>query len=71
MGCGWTFDYLGDVAALFGTQKFQRVATKDNFVVNLPGAVLLNPRVLDAVDKFGTVFNADIQLGVSYWLSQK
>jgi hypothetical protein len=71
MGSGWTFDYLGDVAALFGTQKFQRVTSIDNFVTNLPGGVPAGPtRVVDAVEKFGTVFNSDIQLGISYWVSQ-
>ena len=28
------------------------------------------PLVVDAVEKFGTVFNSDIQLGISYWVSQ-
>jgi Legionella pneumophila major outer membrane protein precursor len=71
MGSGWTFDYLGDVAALFGTQKFQRVTSLDNFVTNVPNTALVGvPRVVDAVEKFGTVFNSDIQLGVSYWVSQ-
>ena len=71
MGSGWTFDYLGDVAALFGTQKFQRVTSIDNFVTKVPsGAPLGIPLVLDAVEKFGTVFNSGIQLGISYWVSQ-
>jgi hypothetical protein len=65
---GWTFDYLGDVAALFGTQKFQRTSSFDNPIfLNTP---LSTPPVIDATQKFGTVFNSDIQLGVSYWISQ-
>jgi len=68
IGMGWTFDYLGDVAALFGTQKFQRTSSSDNAVlINNPVVV---PSVIDAAQRFGTVFNSDIQVGVSYWMSQ-
>ncbi len=69
IGMGWTFDYLGDIAALFGTQKFQRTSSFDNpiFLNNPVSAV---PPFIDATQKFGAVFNSDIQLGVSYWISQ-
>jgi hypothetical protein len=69
IGMGWTFDYLGDIAALFGTQKFQRTSSFDNAVfLNTP--IAGGPPVIDAVQKFGTVFNADVQVGVSYWMTQ-
>jgi Legionella pneumophila major outer membrane protein precursor len=68
IGMGWTFDYLGDVAALFGTQRFQRTRSFDNVILlNNP---MSEPSIIDATQKFGTVFNSDIQLGVSYWMSQ-
>jgi hypothetical protein len=68
IGRGWAFDYLSDVAALFGTQKFQRTTSFDSVVA--PPGTPFPPPVVDAVQKFGTVFNADIQVGVSYWMSQ-
>lgn len=71
MGRGWTFDYLGDVAALFGTQNFQRITSFDN-IVQIPNLGLLTPTppVVDTAQKFATVFNGDVQVGVSYWMSQ-
>jgi hypothetical protein len=68
IGMGWTFDYLGDIAALFGTQKFQRTSSFDNVIVI--GSPILVPSVIDAAQKFSTVFNSDIQVGVSYWINQ-
>jgi hypothetical protein len=69
IGMGWTFDYLGDVAALFGTQRFQRTSSFDSPIL-LNNPVSIPPPVIDATQKFGTVFNSDIQLGVSYWINQ-
>jgi Legionella pneumophila major outer membrane protein precursor len=68
MGRGWTFDYLGDVAVLLGTQNFQRMQSIQNLVVQgvVGGAAQPPP---ETVDKFGTVFNSDIQVGVSYWMT--
>ncbi len=68
MGHGWSFDYLGDMAVLFGTQNFQRIQTFNASVQGVPFDVGSPPA--DTVDKFGTVFNPDIQLGVSYWMTQ-
>jgi len=68
IGRGWTFDYLGDVAALLGTQKFQRTSSFDNAIV-LNNPAFAAP-IFDATQRFGAVFNSDIQLGVSYWMSQ-
>jgi hypothetical protein len=68
---GWTFDYLGDVAALFGTQNFRSIASFDNeVVIPNPGGLSLAPPVVNTAQKFATVLNADIQVGVSYWFSQ-
>lgn len=68
---GWTFDYLGDVAALFGTQTFQRITSFDNeVVIPNPGGLSLAPPDVDTAQKFATVLNADIEVGVSYWMSQ-
>jgi hypothetical protein len=72
MARGWSFDYLGDVAALFGTQNFYRRSSVDNLVVvPIPNDGLPNtPPIVNTAQKFATVLNADIQVGVSYWLSQ-
>jgi len=71
MAARWTFDYLGDIAALFGTQNFYRRTTTDNVVlIPNPGGLILPPPTIDTAQKFATVFNADIQVGVSYWMSQ-
>jgi hypothetical protein len=67
IGMGWTLDYLGDVAALFGTQNFQRTTSADGLI---QGAPFRNPPVVDTAQKSATVFNADIQVGVSYWMTQ-
>jgi len=76
MARGWSLEYLGDVAALFGTQNFFQRRALDNFVLNnfvfVPdlGGLLIPSPVVNTAQKFATVFNADIQVGVSYWLSQ-
>lgn len=68
VGMGWTFDYLGDVAALFGTQRLQRTSSfADAAILGTPETV---PSVIEAAQKFGAVFNADVQVGVSYWMAQ-
>jgi hypothetical protein len=70
IGRGWTFDYLGDIAVLFGTQKLQRLQSIQNFVSVPAGLGPIVQPLPETVDKFGTVFNSDIQVGVSYWMSQ-
>jgi hypothetical protein len=74
MARGWSFDYLGDVAALFGTQSFYRRSSTDNVVIvpvpANPSLFEVPPPVVSTAQKFATVLNADIQVGVSYWLSQ-
>ena len=68
----WSFDYQGDVAALFGTQNFYSRTTFDNpVVIPIPMTPFAtSPPVVNTAQKFATVLNADIQVGVSYWFSQ-
>jgi hypothetical protein len=72
MARGWSFDYQGDVAALLGTQNFYTRTTFDNNVfIPMPIVMFpLAPPVVNTAQKFATVLNADIQVGVSYWFSQ-
>ena len=64
---GWSFDYLGDVAALFGRQNFYQA--QDSLITPpLPGVGTL--QTVSTGQKFATVLNADIQVGASYWVSQ-
>ncbi|WP_315831181.1 Lpg1974 family pore-forming outer membrane protein [Bradyrhizobium prioriisuperbiae] len=64
----WAFDYLGDAAVLFGNQKL--VSTSSTTTANDPlilfGGVNFLDRSTD--QRFATVFNADVQAGVSYWM---
>lgn len=70
----WSFDYLGDAALLFGNQK-QRIASTSAMSVSpailallLGGGGATSSVTTD--QRFATLFNADIQVGVSYWLTQ-
>jgi hypothetical protein len=69
----WAFDYLGDAAVLFGTQK--EVNTTSS-VTTISPAILStlgggnNSINTSTAQRFATVFNADIQVGVSYWFTQ-
>jgi opacity protein-like surface antigen len=74
---GWAFDYLGDAAILFGTQKIVS-SSVTNVTVNpaflglvgggigggTPGATVTT------TERFASMFSADLQVGVSYWLTQ-
>jgi len=69
----WSFDYAGDVALLFGRQ--QQVARSRDQLAYTPSYLSL---VFPTFDSFSTssdrlfagVLSADIQVGVSYWLTQ-
>ena len=61
----WSFDYLGDVAALFGTQNFYQLQSA---VITPPLAGFTSPPPSTA-QKFATVLNTDVQVGASYWFS--
>jgi hypothetical protein len=67
LGRGWTLDYLGDVAVLMGTQRYQTSQTFEN--VFLPPGFLVPPPSFNASQQFAAVFNTDLQVGVSYWMS--
>jgi hypothetical protein len=67
LGRGWTLDYLGDVAVLMGTQRYQTSQTFENVI--LPPGFLVPPPSFNASQKFAGVFNTDLQVGVSYWVS--
>jgi Legionella pneumophila major outer membrane protein precursor len=69
----WSLDYTGDAAVLFGTQKFASTTTTN--VTTTPaffggffgGASGVNTL---SNERFGTVFSADIQVGISYWITE-
>jgi hypothetical protein len=69
----WAFDYLGDAAVLFGTQK---QLTTTSSVTTISPAILSilaggnNSINSSTAQRFATVFNADIQVGVSYWFTR-
>jgi hypothetical protein len=69
----WAFDYLGDVAVLFGTQKSLNTQTSNTtttpvFLSALLGAGGNINTTLN--ERFGTVLNGDIQVGISYWVTE-
>lgn len=73
LGGSWAFDYLGDAAVLFGTQRLNTTLTSG---VSFTPACLVNVfgtnnTFATATDqRFATVYNADIQVGISYWMTQ-
>jgi opacity protein-like surface antigen len=69
----WAFDYLGDAAVLFGNQKLTTRTTSTTSVSpGILAALLGNPTTTTTAtdQRYATVFNADIQVGVSYWVTQ-
>jgi Legionella pneumophila major outer membrane protein precursor len=71
----WTFDYLGDAAVLFGNQK---QTTKTIANTSVSPAILgvlgglgggLSSITTTNDQRYATVFNGDIQIGVSYLLT--
>lgn len=73
---GWTFDYLGDAALLFGTQKVvssnvTNTSIDPPFLAGLGGGIGgLSSSSVTTTERFATMFSADLQVGVSYWLTQ-
>ena len=69
----WAFDYLGDAAVLFGTQNSTSTTTT---TTSFTPAVLValggvgGGVVTTNAQRFATVFSADIQVGISYWVTQ-
>jgi hypothetical protein len=68
----WSFDYSGDIAALFGNQNFSQSSTGNSLFD--PSALQFNTGLgapsSNSIQRPTTVFNADLQLGVSYWISR-
>jgi len=69
----WAFDYLADAAVLFGTQRLTSNSST-SFSVSPPllGLLIGSGGGLSssaADQRFATVFNADLQAGVSYWMT--
>jgi hypothetical protein len=73
----WSFDYLGDVAVLFGRQRLRDVTTSTTAITppiagllfggGLPGSFTSTSTATD--ERTATVVNADLQAGVSYWMT--
>jgi len=68
----WSFDYKGDLAVLFGTQK--SVFTEINTVAFTPPILNLIGGGGGSINtetsaRFATMLSGDIQAGVSYWFS--
>lgn len=71
LAAGWTFDYLADVAVLFGNQKQVNVASIVRTTTPfLPSQFVPNfgPTTTTSQDLFSTAISADLQVGVSYWV---
>jgi hypothetical protein len=71
---GWVFDYLADAAALFGTQKFEQTTSTTATITPLITTFVFFPGLGGnsgpTVTKLAsTVFNADLQFGVGYWIN--
>jgi hypothetical protein len=70
----WSFDYKGDLAVLFGTQK--SVETDKTIATTTPAFLALsnmapgyNSIYTDTEARFATMLSGDIQAGVSYWFT--
>jgi hypothetical protein len=71
----WSFDYKGDLAVLFGTQK--SVETDKTIATTTPAFLALsnmapgyNSIYTDTEARFATMLSGDIQAGVSYWFTR-
>jgi hypothetical protein len=69
----WSFDYKGDLAVLFGTQKSVNTtmvrSTISPAFLMLMGGSGSNSISTDTEARFATMLSADIQAGVSYWFT--
>ncbi|QOZ47376.1 hypothetical protein XH89_30740 [Bradyrhizobium sp. CCBAU 53340] len=64
----WSFDYSGDVALLLGRQQSQ-ITARSLFVGSPPPTVI--DQIATGSDRlFAGALSADIQVGVSYWVTQ-
>ena len=72
----WSFDYQGDAAVLFGQQRITSSSntafiTQPAFLLALIGGSSGAATTSSTDQRFATVFNADVQVGVSYWLTEQ
>jgi len=69
----WAFDYLGDAAILFGTQNSAVTTTTSTTVtpafLGLLGGGGGGGVVTANAQRYASVFSADIQVGISYWVT--
>jgi hypothetical protein len=69
----WAFDYQGDAAVLFGTEKSVTTTSSIttvtpsflNILNSAPGGILTTT----AAQQFATMLNGDIQVGIGYWVT--
>jgi hypothetical protein len=69
----WAFDYLGDAAVLFGTRTVMNTQTSNSAVtpaVFSAAAGLVNFSSVTTSRQYASLFNTDIQVGISYWMTQ-
>ena len=67
---GWTFDYLGGVAVLFGDRKLDSTSTLSLVIDPGPGQGTGSLTTTLSNSDFGAVFNLDAQAGLSYWFTK-
>jgi hypothetical protein len=64
----WAFEYAGDAAVLFGSQRYTQSISNTGF--STPVNVFTdNTQTSSFSQKNATVFNPDVQIGVSYWVT--
>jgi major outer membrane protein len=64
----WAFEYAGDAAVLFGTQRYSQ--TQGGFGFTTPVVIPIGPATFANFDqRNATVFNPDLQFGISYWVT--
>ena len=64
----WAFDYSGDAAVLFGSQRYSQSVSDIGF--STPVNVFTNNTLTNSFSqRNATVFNPDVQIGVSYWVT--
>lgn len=76
---GWALDYAGDAAVLFGRQRLTTTTVNNSAVspavLAIAGGGLIGGPITGATtvsdERYATVFNADLQVGVSYWLTEQ
>ena len=66
----WTFDYTGDAAILFGTQKSTTTTTTTATASPAILALLAGGGInTSTAERFGYVLSTDVQAGIGYWVT--